>query len=122
MSHSSRGAGFLDSARVSRVGERVRRSRTFDGSADRFRTVTFKGSSFRRDAETSTPEARPTQSDSPPGTAASTIAAMLDIRLIREKPDFVRERLATRAGGDDARIEDVLRIDSERRKRETELQ
>ena len=27
---------------------------------------------------------------------------MLDIRLIREKPDFVRERLATRGGGDES--------------------
>src|SRR5919197_6251706 len=48
--------------------------------------------------------------------------AMLDIRLIREKPDFVRERLATRGGGEEARIDDVLRIDAERRKSETELQ
>ena len=48
--------------------------------------------------------------------------AMLDIRLIREKPDFVRERLATRGGGEDAKIDEVLRIDSERRKSETELQ
>src|SRR5919198_526042 len=47
---------------------------------------------------------------------------MLDIRLIREKPDFVRERLATRGGGEEARIDDVLRIDAERRKSETELQ
>jgi len=47
---------------------------------------------------------------------------MLDIRLFREKPDFVRERLATRAGGDEARIDDVLRIDADRRKSETELQ
>jgi len=47
---------------------------------------------------------------------------MLDIRLIREKPDFVRERLATRGGGDDAKVDDVLRIDTERRKSETELQ
>src|SRR5438034_7884797 len=47
---------------------------------------------------------------------------MLDIRLIREKPDFVRERLATRGGGDEARIDDVLRVDVERRKAETELQ
>ena len=47
---------------------------------------------------------------------------MLDIRLIREKPDFVRERLATRGGGDEAKIDDVLRIDAERRKSETELQ
>src|SRR4029077_14658273 len=47
---------------------------------------------------------------------------MLDIRLIREKPDFVRERLATRGGGDEARIGDVLRVDVERRKTETALQ
>src|SRR5216117_1207682 len=47
---------------------------------------------------------------------------MLDIRLIREKPDFVRERLATRGGGDDAKIDDVLRVDVERRKAETALQ
>src|SRR5206468_8777030 len=48
--------------------------------------------------------------------------AMLDIRLIREKPDFVRERLATRGGGDEAKIDEVLRIDAERRKSATELQ
>src|SRR5467141_4021685 len=47
---------------------------------------------------------------------------MLDIRLIREKPDFVRERLATRAGGDEARIDDVLRVDAERRQNDTALQ
>jgi seryl-tRNA synthetase len=47
---------------------------------------------------------------------------MLDIRLIRERPEFVRDRLATRGGGDAAKIEEVLRIDSERRKTETELQ
>jgi len=47
---------------------------------------------------------------------------MLDIRLIREKPDFVRERLATRGGGDDAKIDDVLRVDVERRTAETALQ
>jgi seryl-tRNA synthetase len=47
---------------------------------------------------------------------------MLDIRLIREKPDFVRERLATRCGGDEAKIDEVLRVDAERRKTETELQ
>ena len=47
---------------------------------------------------------------------------MLDIRLIREKPDFVRERLATRGGGDEARIDDVLKVDVGRRKAETELQ
>jgi seryl-tRNA synthetase len=47
---------------------------------------------------------------------------MLDIRLVREKPDFVRERLATRGGGDEAKIDEVLRVDAERRKTETELQ
>jgi seryl-tRNA synthetase len=47
---------------------------------------------------------------------------MLDIRLIREKPDFVRERLATRGSGDEAKIDELLRIDRERRKSGTELQ
>ena len=47
---------------------------------------------------------------------------MLDIRLIRENPDFVREKLATRGGGDEAQIEEVLRVDAERRKTQTELQ
>ena len=47
---------------------------------------------------------------------------MLDIRLIRERADFVRERLATRGGGDERKIDNVLRIDGERRKAETELQ
>jgi seryl-tRNA synthetase len=46
---------------------------------------------------------------------------MLDIRLIREKPDFVRERIASR-GGDAAKIDDLLKVDAERRKAETELQ
>ncbi len=47
---------------------------------------------------------------------------MLDIRLIREKPDFVRERLATRGGGDEARIDEILLVDAERRKVETAWQ
>src|SRR5947208_3281447 len=47
---------------------------------------------------------------------------MLDIRLIREKPDFVRERLATRGSGDKLEVDEVLRVDAERRKTETELQ
>src|SRR3954462_4778924 len=48
--------------------------------------------------------------------------AMLDIRLIREQPDFVKSRLATRGGDDAARIDEVLRVDAERRKSETALQ
>ena len=47
---------------------------------------------------------------------------MLDIRLIREKPDFVRERVATRGGDDAAKIDEVLQVDAERRKTETALQ
>src|SRR5216684_3779548 len=47
---------------------------------------------------------------------------MLDIRLIREKPDFVRERLATRGGSDESKIDEVLRVDADRRKAETALQ
>src|SRR5437588_3619185 len=47
---------------------------------------------------------------------------MLDIRLIREKPDFVRERIATRGGDDAANIGELLKVDAERRKAETELQ
>jgi seryl-tRNA synthetase len=47
---------------------------------------------------------------------------MLDIRLIREKPDFVKERLGRRGGEDQARIDELLKIDGERRKNETALQ
>ena len=47
---------------------------------------------------------------------------MLDIRLIREQPDFVRSRLATRGGDDQRKIDDVLAVDAERRKMETALQ
>lgn len=47
---------------------------------------------------------------------------MLDIRLIREKADFVRERLSTRGADDAAKIDELLKVDAERRKVETELQ
>ncbi len=47
---------------------------------------------------------------------------MLDIRLIREQPEFVKERLATRGGDDAARIDELLEVDGERRKNETALQ
>jgi seryl-tRNA synthetase len=55
-------------------------------------------------------------------TGASKVAAVLDIRLVREQPDFVKSRLALRGGGDEAKIDELLRIDSERRKAETALQ
>jgi seryl-tRNA synthetase len=41
---------------------------------------------------------------------------MLDIRKIRENPGFYRERLAQRQGGDEKAIDDVLRLDEQRRK------
>ena len=47
---------------------------------------------------------------------------MLDIRLIRERPDFVKSRIATRGGGDEAKMDEVLRVEGERRKAETALQ
>jgi len=52
----------------------------------------------------------------------ATLRAMLDIRLIREKPDYVGERLATRGGGDERNIDELLQIDAKRRKAETQLQ
>jgi seryl-tRNA synthetase len=47
---------------------------------------------------------------------------MLDIRLIRERPDFVRERLATRDVKLAQQIDEILDVDSERRRLETEVQ
>ena len=47
---------------------------------------------------------------------------MLDIRLIRERPDFVRERLATRGGEDDARVAELLTLDEQRRKLLSEVE
>ena len=41
---------------------------------------------------------------------------MLDVRLIRENADHVRERLAARHGGDELKISEVLALDDERRK------
>ncbi len=41
---------------------------------------------------------------------------MLDIKLIRERPDFVRQRLATRGAGDEAQVGAVLGLDERRRK------
>lgn len=40
---------------------------------------------------------------------------MLDIKLLREKPDHVRERLASRHGGDEAKVSEVLALDDQRR-------
>jgi len=40
---------------------------------------------------------------------------VLDIKLIREKPDFVRQRLATRGAGDEKLIDGILQTDELRR-------
>src|SRR5215471_3938045 len=47
---------------------------------------------------------------------------MLDIPLIREKPDYVRERLATRDRDLVRQVDAVLDLDAERRRLETEMQ
>jgi seryl-tRNA synthetase len=47
---------------------------------------------------------------------------VLDIRIVREQPDFVKSRLALRCSGDEAKIDELLRVDAERRKAETALQ
>jgi seryl-tRNA synthetase len=47
---------------------------------------------------------------------------MLDIRLLRENPDFAKERLATRGKGVADQVDEILACDSERRRLETELQ
>ncbi|HWD90983.1 MAG TPA: serine--tRNA ligase [Verrucomicrobiae bacterium] len=47
---------------------------------------------------------------------------MLDIKLIREKPDFVRQRLAVRGAGDEALIDKILQTDEQRRKLLSEVE
>src|SRR5207253_10818269 len=43
-------------------------------------------------------------------------------RIVRKQPDFVKSRLALRGGGDEAKIDELLRVDADRRKAETALQ
>ena len=47
---------------------------------------------------------------------------MLDIKLIREKTDFVRQRLATRGAGDEVKIDELLKLDEARRKALAEVE
>src|SRR6266516_3958676 len=47
---------------------------------------------------------------------------MLYIKLIRERPDFVRQRLATRGAGDEARIDELLKLNEQRRKLVAEVE
>jgi len=47
---------------------------------------------------------------------------MLDIKLIREKADFVRQRLAARGAGDEKHVDELLRLDEQRRKALAEVE
>jgi seryl-tRNA synthetase len=47
---------------------------------------------------------------------------MLDIRLIREQPDLVKSRLASRGAGVTGAVDDILQVDVARRKAETAVQ
>src|ERR1700744_1391874 len=49
-------------------------------------------------------------------------SAVLDIKLIREKTDFVRQRLAARGAGDEKLIEGILQADEQRRKALAEVE
>ncbi len=46
---------------------------------------------------------------------------MLDIRLIREQPDEIKTRLATRGADLSADVDAVLACDADRRRSETDL-
>ncbi len=47
---------------------------------------------------------------------------MLDIKMIREQPDLVRQRLASRHGRDEKFIEEIISLDEQRRKNLTEVE
>jgi len=47
---------------------------------------------------------------------------VLDIKLIREKTDFVRQRLATRGAGDETKIDHLLALDNSRREALVEVE
>src|SRR5213592_2258142 len=57
-----------------------------------------------------------------PSSFVISYCAVLDIRIVREQPDFVKTRLALRGGGDEAKIDELLRVDAKQRKAETALQ
>ena len=47
---------------------------------------------------------------------------MLDIKMIREQTDLVRQRLASRNGGDEKFVDEILALDEQRRKLLTEVE
>jgi seryl-tRNA synthetase len=52
----------------------------------------------------------------------SYTAAVLDIKLIRERPDWVRERLATRGTGEEKQLDELLALDEQRRRALAEVE
>jgi hypothetical protein len=50
-----------------------------------------------------------------PPTARPYNPPMLDIKIIREQPDTVRRRLASRQAGDEKQVDEVLSLDEARR-------
>jgi seryl-tRNA synthetase len=66
--------------------------------------------------------ARARRSRSLTAPASAIALGMLDIRLLREKPEFVRDRLATRGGDLSSQVDAMLAHDVERRRTETALQ
>src|SRR5207244_6765656 len=57
-----------------------------------------------------------------PRKARTYNAPMLDIKLIRERADFVRQRLALRGAGDENQVDAVLKFDEQRRKALAEVE
>src|SRR5437867_3533234 len=51
-----------------------------------------------------------------PQPSRSYNAAVLDIKLIREQPDWARQRLATRGAGGEEAVDELLALDEQRRK------
>src|SRR5437764_154857 len=49
-------------------------------------------------------------------------APMLEIKLIRDQPDYVRERLAARGAGDERHIDEILALDKTRREKLTQVE
>ena len=47
---------------------------------------------------------------------------MLDIKQVRERPDWVKERLATRGVGDEAKVGEILALDEARRAKVAEVE
>jgi len=70
--------------------------------------------SFRLRGADTAPRPRPSQCLAPP-INRPILPAVLDIREIRDNPEHVRERLATRGEDFAAKVGDVVRLDAERR-------